>query len=133
MKRICLILLLFVPLISSAQRHLLGKSPEEVRTDQKEANCPFERTTITKLFMCDRFCYNNDFERLCYYRKDTCYKVTEVLDFSILDTARQRLNASAQKVKKNQWIDKYAGVKIKLSRFKDMFFLDYTALDKHRD
>ena len=130
MKRIYLILLLLVPLISSAQGRLLGKSIEEVRAAQKAANYPFERTTITKIVYYDRFCCDNTFETLCYYRKDTCYKVTELLDFTMLDTTRQRLNASAQKVKRNQWIDKNAGVKIKLSRFKNMFFLDYTALNK---
>ena len=134
MKRICLILLLLVPLISSAQEHLLGKSKEEVRAAQKAANCPFVKTTITKLVYYDRFHCGDDLDMLCYYLRDTCWKVTEVRKLSLVDTMRQQLNASAQKVKKDQWVNKTAAVKIKLTTYKryNEFDLDYTVLDKQK-
>jgi tyrosyl-tRNA synthetase len=123
---------MFVPLISSAQGHLLGKSQEEVRTAQKDANCPFVKTAITKLVYYDRFHCGDDLDMLCYYRKETCWKVAEVRKLNKVDTMRRQLNASAQKVKKDRWVNKTAGVKIQLTAYKryNEFFLDYTALDK---
>lgn len=134
MKRICLILLLLVPLISSAQGQLLGKSKEEVRAAQKATNCPFVKTTITKLVYYDRFHCSDDLDMLCYYLRDTCWKVTEVRKLSKVDTLRRQLNAGTQKVKKDHWINKTAGVKIQLTAYKryNEFFLDYTALDKQK-
>jgi hypothetical protein len=135
MKRIYLILLLFVPMISSAQEHLLWKSKEEVRAAQKEANCPFIGTTITKLVMYDKFCYDSDFERHCFYWKDTCWKVSEARKLSLIDTIRQQLNASAKRVKKDQWTNKNATVRISLIKYKrqNEFLLDYVAIDKHKE
>lgn len=134
MKRICLALLVFTPLISSAQEHLLGKSKEEVRAAQNAANCPFERTAITELLVYDRFCCDNTFERLCYYWHDTCYKVTEVRNIGLIDTLRERLNASAKKIKKDQWTNKNATVKINLIKYKrqNEVVLDYVAINRYK-
>jgi hypothetical protein len=134
MKRIYLILLLFAPLISSAQGHLLGKSIEEVRAAQKEANCPFAGTKITKLMMYDKFNCGDDGDMNCFYWRDTCFRVTETRKLSLIDTVRKQLNASVKRVKKDQWVDKNSTVKISLIKYKgrDKFYLDYVAVNKYK-
>jgi hypothetical protein len=134
MKRIYLILLLLVPLISSAQEHLLGKSIEEVRAAQKAANCQFIRTKITKLVMYDKFKCDDDAEISCFYWKDTCFKVSEALDISLIGTVVQKLDARAKSIRVNQWVDKDGTVKISLLKYMDddKFYVYYVNIKKYK-
>jgi hypothetical protein len=144
MKTIYLTLVLLVPLMACAQEHLLGKTTEQVRTTQDEANIPatacnyisksyrlFDRGP--KFYYYDVFHCGNEFDLFCYYKNDTCVSVAARRNINAVDSMRRQLNLNAVKVKKNLWTNKEGTVNIKLTAYKkyNEFYLKYWMVSKH--
>ena len=134
MKTIYLALALFVPSIATAQEHLIKKTREQVRTIQQETKSPLVYGRTGKMFIdnYDHFHSANGPDLFCYYKGDTCLRVTAERNISAIDSLRRELDLSAVKVKKNVWINKEATVKIKLTTYRRLkkFDLIYSPTDK---